>query len=254
MRPMTSTASTSNPATSLRCSTRPRVDTTSSTRCCPVDRTAGGAGHPADASNFGREGPSSTSPPAPVSRRSNWLGPGPRPITGISRSACCGRASTRRPGTCLRRRRTRALPFADGVFDAVTISFGLRNVEDPHAALTEMFRVTRPGGRLVVCGFAGRRWRTFRRVYIDYLSGPAGDRRPRLVQPAGLRLPRPSPSAPGRTRPSSPDGSRAGWRDVRLPQPHRRHRRPAPCDPLSQSADSRCSAVGIPPQGSCTAR
>ncbi|OYN94058.1 demethylmenaquinone methyltransferase/2-methoxy-6-polyprenyl-1,4-benzoquinol methylase [Propionibacteriaceae bacterium ES.041] len=47
-----------------------------------------------------------------------------------------------------------ALPFADGVFDAVTISYGLRNVEHTLAALTEMRRVTRPGGRLVVAEFS----------------------------------------------------------------------------------------------------
>src|SRR3984957_17135053 len=46
------------------------------------------------------------------------------------------------------------LPFRDEVFDAVTISFGLRNVADPGAALAEMRRVTRPGGRLVVCEFS----------------------------------------------------------------------------------------------------
>jgi demethylmenaquinone methyltransferase / 2-methoxy-6-polyprenyl-1,4-benzoquinol methylase len=45
------------------------------------------------------------------------------------------------------------LPFADASFDAVTISFGLRNVADPDAALAEMRRVTRPGGRLVICEF-----------------------------------------------------------------------------------------------------
>ena len=43
------------------------------------------------------------------------------------------------------------LPFADAVFDAVTISFGLRNVSDTHAALAEFARVTRPGGQLLVC-------------------------------------------------------------------------------------------------------
>jgi demethylmenaquinone methyltransferase/2-methoxy-6-polyprenyl-1,4-benzoquinol methylase len=42
------------------------------------------------------------------------------------------------------------LPFATGAFDAVTISFGLRNVSDVDGALSEMARVTRPGGRLVV--------------------------------------------------------------------------------------------------------
>jgi demethylmenaquinone methyltransferase/2-methoxy-6-polyprenyl-1,4-benzoquinol methylase len=46
------------------------------------------------------------------------------------------------------------LPFRDGAFDAVTISFGLRNVASPGAALAEMRRVTRPGGRLVVCEFS----------------------------------------------------------------------------------------------------
>jgi demethylmenaquinone methyltransferase/2-methoxy-6-polyprenyl-1,4-benzoquinol methylase len=47
-----------------------------------------------------------------------------------------------------------ALPFGSEIFDAVTISFGLRNVADPGAALREMLRVTRPGGRLVVCEFS----------------------------------------------------------------------------------------------------
>jgi demethylmenaquinone methyltransferase / 2-methoxy-6-polyprenyl-1,4-benzoquinol methylase len=46
-----------------------------------------------------------------------------------------------------------ALPFVAGAFDAVTISFGLRNVADPPAALAEMRRVTRPGGRLLICEF-----------------------------------------------------------------------------------------------------
>jgi demethylmenaquinone methyltransferase/2-methoxy-6-polyprenyl-1,4-benzoquinol methylase len=46
------------------------------------------------------------------------------------------------------------LPFRDGAFDAVTISFGLRNVADTGAALAEMRRVTRTGGRLVVCEFS----------------------------------------------------------------------------------------------------
>jgi len=46
------------------------------------------------------------------------------------------------------------LPFRDGAFDAVTISFGLRNVAGTGAALAEMRRVTRTGGRLVVCEFS----------------------------------------------------------------------------------------------------
>jgi len=62
-----------------------------------------------------------------------------------------------------------ALPFADAVFDAVTISFGLRNVEDTAAALTELRRVTRPGGRLVICEFSDPTWAPFRAVYRNYL-------------------------------------------------------------------------------------
>lgn len=62
-----------------------------------------------------------------------------------------------------------ALPFADEAFDAVTISFGLRNVADPDAALAELARVTRPGGRLVVCEFSIPTWSVFRTVYLEYL-------------------------------------------------------------------------------------
>jgi len=61
------------------------------------------------------------------------------------------------------------LPFADDTFDAVTISFGLRNVADPAAGVTEMLRVTKPGGRLVVCEFSHPTWWPFRVVYSEYL-------------------------------------------------------------------------------------
>lgn len=61
------------------------------------------------------------------------------------------------------------LPFADDTFDAVTISFGLRNIVDPHAGLQEMLRVTRPGGRIVVCEFSTPTWAPFRTVYVNYL-------------------------------------------------------------------------------------
>lgn len=61
------------------------------------------------------------------------------------------------------------LPFADGVFDAVTISFALRNVHDTDAALREMRRVAKPGGRLVICEFSQPTYRPFRTVYTEYL-------------------------------------------------------------------------------------
>jgi demethylmenaquinone methyltransferase/2-methoxy-6-polyprenyl-1,4-benzoquinol methylase len=61
------------------------------------------------------------------------------------------------------------LPFPDATFDAVTISFGLRNVVDPDAGLAELARVTRPGGRLVVCEFSTPTWAPFATVYHNYL-------------------------------------------------------------------------------------
>ncbi|MGH3443251.1 MAG: class I SAM-dependent methyltransferase [Nitriliruptorales bacterium] len=61
------------------------------------------------------------------------------------------------------------LPFPDGIFDAVTIGFGLRNLPDPEAGLREFARVTRAGGRLVVLEFSHPTWPPFRRVYRDYL-------------------------------------------------------------------------------------
>jgi len=61
------------------------------------------------------------------------------------------------------------LPLADDSVDAVTISFGLRNVVDPEAALAEFARVARPGARLVVCEFAGPTVPWLRTVYLEYL-------------------------------------------------------------------------------------
>ena len=61
------------------------------------------------------------------------------------------------------------LPFPDDTFDAVTISFGLRNIVDPDAGLRELLRVTRPGGRLVVCEFSHPTLAPFRTLYIEYL-------------------------------------------------------------------------------------
>jgi demethylmenaquinone methyltransferase / 2-methoxy-6-polyprenyl-1,4-benzoquinol methylase len=61
------------------------------------------------------------------------------------------------------------LPFADGVFDAVTISFGLRNIVEPLAGLRELRRVTRPGGRLLICEFSHPAWAPFRVLYVEYL-------------------------------------------------------------------------------------
>lgn len=62
-----------------------------------------------------------------------------------------------------------ALPFADGTFDAVTISYGLRNVEDTLGALREMRRVTRPGGVVVIDEFSTPLWGPFKALYRDVM-------------------------------------------------------------------------------------
>ncbi|MET9345610.1 demethylmenaquinone methyltransferase [Streptomyces termitum] len=61
------------------------------------------------------------------------------------------------------------LPFRDDVFDAVTISFGLRNIQDTEQALRELHRVTKPGGRVVISEFSHPTWAPFRTVYEEYL-------------------------------------------------------------------------------------
>lgn len=73
------------------------------------------------------------------------------------------------------------LPFGDNTFDAVTMSFGLRNVEDPVKALAEFHRVTKPGGRVVICEFSTPTNPVFRKVYSEYLMGAL----PRIAKPIG---------------------------------------------------------------------
>ena len=118
-----------------------------------------------------------------------------------------------------------ALPFADDSFDAVTISFGLRNVVDVPAALAEMNRVTRPGGRLVVCEFSHPTWAPFRTVYVEYLM--------RALPPVARKV----SSAPDayvylaesiRAWPTQPELAAqiavGGWRRACLARPLRWHR------------------------------
>ncbi len=104
-----------------------------------------------------------------------------------------------------------ALPFRDCAFDAVTISFGLRNVADPDAALAELLRVTRPGGRLVVCEFSHLPGRRADACYERYLA------RALPLSPGGCRATRrPTPTWPSRSGTGRTSGS---WRG--------RSRRPA---------------------------
>ena len=108
-----------------------------------------------------------------------------------------------------------ALPFEDEEFDAVTISFGLRNVQDADAGLREMLRVTKPGGRLVICEFShptSPAISTLYRFYNDRILPPIA----RLVSSNGdaydylnesIRAWSDQPALAGRIR-------AAGWADV----------------------------------------
>jgi demethylmenaquinone methyltransferase / 2-methoxy-6-polyprenyl-1,4-benzoquinol methylase len=60
------------------------------------------------------------------------------------------------------------LPFADGAFDAATIAFGIRNVDDPRAGLAEMARVTCPGGTVMVLEFGQPKGIFFPLAYRAY--------------------------------------------------------------------------------------
>ena len=62
------------------------------------------------------------------------------------------------------------LPFEDNSFDAVTTSFGPRNIQDFDRALREFYRVLRPGGHLVVCEFSRPTWAPFRALYHFFLG------------------------------------------------------------------------------------
>lgn len=62
------------------------------------------------------------------------------------------------------------LPFPDNTFDAVTISYGLRNIHDFELGLREMARVTKPGGRLAVAEFSKPVVPVFGTVYKEYLT------------------------------------------------------------------------------------
>jgi demethylmenaquinone methyltransferase/2-methoxy-6-polyprenyl-1,4-benzoquinol methylase len=71
-------------------------------------------------------------------------------------------------GIVLARGDAMRIPVVDTSVDAVTIAFGIRNVEDPELALRDVARVLKPGGRLVVLEFAIPTTPVFRAVYLSY--------------------------------------------------------------------------------------
>ena len=99
-----------------------------------------------------------------------YVGPSGR-VIGIDFSpAMLELARQREPRVEFRLGDVTRLSEADGSVDAITIAFGLRNLVDRETALREMFRVLRPGGRLVILEFAPPPRGLLMRAYRFYLS------------------------------------------------------------------------------------
>ena len=175
----------------------------------------------------------STWPPAPAPPASRSRTGARRSCRATSPSACSGSASGPAPALPFVAGDGTQLPFADATFDAVTISFGLRNIVDPGAGLRELLRVTRagrPAGRLRVQPPDLRA--VPHRLHRVPDARAAARRARRLLQPGRLRLPGgvdPRVARPGgsgvddRRRPA---GASVEWRNL-----SGGHRRPAPRDP-----------------------
>jgi ubiquinone/menaquinone biosynthesis C-methylase UbiE len=79
-----------------------------------------------------------------------------------------------------------ALPFADSCLDTVVCTLGLSSIPDDHAAVMQMYRVLRPGGRLLLLGHIASRYRPVRvaqRLMERYSRRITGDRQLRLTLP-----------------------------------------------------------------------
>ena len=84
-------------------------------------------------------------------------------MLGRARAKAAGR-----PGIRFEHGDALALPFADDAFDAATVGFGIRNVDDLDAGLAEMARVVRPGGRVVILEITTpARMRRFYELWFD---------------------------------------------------------------------------------------
>jgi demethylmenaquinone methyltransferase / 2-methoxy-6-polyprenyl-1,4-benzoquinol methylase len=98
--------------------------------------------------------------------------PGVRRVIGVDFSGAMlaiGKSKAMRfPSIVFVRGDATQVPLGDGTIDAVTIGFGIRNVEHPAAACREVFRVLRPGGRLAILEFALPRAPMLRNLYLWY--------------------------------------------------------------------------------------
>jgi demethylmenaquinone methyltransferase/2-methoxy-6-polyprenyl-1,4-benzoquinol methylase len=78
------------------------------------------------------------------------------------------------------------LPFEDNTFDCVCIAFGLRNVTDKDAALRSMYRVLKPGGRVIVLEFVAKDEDSYRYLAESIRMHPKQDELKKMMENAGL--------------------------------------------------------------------
>lgn len=101
----------------------------------------------------------------------------PEAITGIDISAGMlevGREKVAKKGLSkmisLEQADSENLPFPDQTFDAITVAFGVRNFENLEKGLSEMFRVLKPGGKLLVLEFSQPQKFPFKQLYNFYFK------------------------------------------------------------------------------------
>jgi SAM-dependent methyltransferase len=133
-------------------------------------------------------------------RASQVPGRGEEPVpgwTGLMARPVRGRAEEPGVDVTLCVADAQALPFPDACFDTVVCTLGLSSIPDDHAAVLQMYRVLRPGGRLLLLGHvAGRHWpvRVAQLVVQRYSQRLTGDRQLRqtlpLVEAAGFHVDR----------------------------------------------------------------
>ena len=99
-----------------------------------------------------------------------FTGPGVKVIATDFSEGMLAEGRKRHPELDFRFADATKLPFENETVDAVTISFGIRNVVDVNQALSEMLRVLKPGGRVVICEFSKVTLPLFKQFYNFYLA------------------------------------------------------------------------------------